>query len=634
MVYLRYMTPLFLTFTVLCLIPFSQAIIQLPFPVHEPEHTDLWVHCFSQRAMVYFGLQDYKNCIVDLDEALQYTEDTGLKILLVWHKNACIKALAESKDTSTKSEEIQVHIDLSSKNELLEGVSDDIELMVHPVKGRTIRAKRDLKVGTLVTAQPAFVVWLHPSLYHLHCNHCLKALYGKCIPCQGCPEVRYCSWECSAKAWKMYHSRECEYLSFLRNMVFGLMGIRFMTILGIDNLINDYISGPKNYKWEGEHFGDDLRTMTSLVSEMQHKDAEFEWDIIVDSLMMAVYAERMGLIKRDDEHYYKFCTLVRRTTVEILLNCFHVYEESITRSELHGILLVDPDYSDIGFAVYSSSSMFSHSCDCNANRFFIGSTIYIHLSKDVASSEEITIDYGADTYHNSSHYRKTFLKNSFGFECHCHACADQVENVHYGLRCPNCKGTIINDASVDYSNYCMTCGKKNIEIKSLLDKVKSGDGFYKKGEKYYHREDYSKAKRCFKKSLRIYNRMYSTQTSTRDVHLLLSSCYLKQERYTKACHHAQLAVQIQEVMTTKKSFDYINYSLKFLNCKLKVYDDQVIKSREDLDEIVAIFKDVLGLIEMMIQREVKIMTKSHIKQLMGIPNLEEGLLKRIKETSQ
>ncbi|RWS13201.1 SET and MYND domain-containing protein 4-like protein [Dinothrombium tinctorium] len=594
---------------------YSQTILLLPFPDESKDDTDssdLWVHCFVQRAVLYFQMKQFLNCVFDLEQAIKHTLDNSLKVLLLCYRFYCIKM-------SKSESENQVKIELQSENDLLDGASAFVNLKDTSNKGRVIVANRNLPIGSLVVSQPAFVSWLRPIYYDQYCNHCLHLLNKRCIPCRKCADVRYCSWNCSENAWNEYHKYECSHVPTIKNLVFGTMALRTMIKLGTDNVMN-YLSHSKPSDWEKTKLGDNLPTIFSLVSEMQTKDNDFEFEITIGAMIMAAVAEEMRIIKRSNANYYSFCSLLRKFILQTLLNCFYIYEESIKQSDF-GILAVESDYKDIGFGIYSTASMFSHSCDCNANRVFVGSHIHIHTNREIKANEEITIDYGADVYHNSYKYRSTFLKNSFGFYCQCDSCSDKLENIHFALRCPICEGLVILDKlnENDTSNYCMTCEAQNVNVKPLLENISSADSYLKKSEKHIHKSNVSKAKGYLKKAIKIYDKCYVTDVALKDCHSLLSACYLNQKRYNRAFLHCLQALKLQEIVTSKNSFDYLHIYLNLMFIAAKESEEKRQILLEDNKLFVQdCFREISDIFQNLISREVKITNSLNLKYLSDI----------------
>ncbi|RWS00766.1 SET and MYND domain-containing protein 4-like protein [Dinothrombium tinctorium] len=187
---------------------YSQTILLLPFPDESKDDTDssdLWVHCFVQRAVLYFQMKQFLNYVFDLEQAIKHTHDNSLKVLLLCYRFYYdASAFVNLKNTSNK--------------------------------GRVIVANRNLPIGSLVVSQPAFVSWLRPTYYDQYCNHCLNLLNNGCIPCRKCADMRYCSWNCSENAWNEYHKYECSHVPTIKNLAFEVCISH--NELGTDNVMN------------------------------------------------------------------------------------------------------------------------------------------------------------------------------------------------------------------------------------------------------------------------------------------------------------------------------------------------------------------------------------------------------------
>ncbi|RWS25928.1 SET and MYND domain-containing protein 4-like protein, partial [Leptotrombidium deliense] len=512
------------------LVFYTESILLLPFPKSPTSADELWAQCFLHRALTYFRLQMYKASVTDFDQAINHTADNRQKVFLIVFKAYALQLLKLNDD----SNDTELDFQLTSTNEHMRCTISEVDIVKHPQKGRTIITKQELKTGKLLIVEPAVVAWLRPSFYDAYCNHCLQKLNKRCFPCQSCSDVRYCSWKCSETAWKSYHSVECKFGPTLKFMVFGTLGLRLMIMYGIDNVINYFQKKEQHDSVANGKLDANLETMMSLVGEMQIPDHKFEFEVIIGVAVVTKIAECMGLIKESSPFLLRFAATLKRCVMKVLLNCFYTYDEQLKKS--NGFVIADYEFEEVGFCVYASASMFSHSCNCNANRSFNGSTIYVYANREIGENSEVTVDYGTDIFHNAYEYRRAFLISSFGFKCGCESCLIVTDNVPFALRCPQCDGPVIMNytSKKDKSNRCISCGDINLKMKPSEKILDSGDSYYRKAERRIDKEEWSEAKSYLKKCIARYSEVYYSKVPLRHAHEMLCLCYENMSRYSRA----------------------------------------------------------------------------------------------------
>ncbi|XP_052755175.1 histone-lysine N-methyltransferase SMYD3-like [Galleria mellonella] len=83
-----------------------------------------------------------------------------------------------------------------------------------------IVAKTDIKVGTVLALEKAFVVSPCPfddaGSNYTTCSYCLKMSLNL-FPCEGCTLALFCSKQCNELCLKEYHNTECHVAGFVKN---------------------------------------------------------------------------------------------------------------------------------------------------------------------------------------------------------------------------------------------------------------------------------------------------------------------------------------------------------------------------------------------------------------------------------
>ena len=79
-------------------------------------------------------------------------------------------------------------------------ITDGVEVMYTPERGRYLVASRDIDVGECITHEEAIVSYVKMNCSLSHCYNCQKDTRIRPIPCDRCAAVVFCSFECQADA--------------------------------------------------------------------------------------------------------------------------------------------------------------------------------------------------------------------------------------------------------------------------------------------------------------------------------------------------------------------------------------------------------------------------------------------------
>ncbi|XP_078486328.1 protein-lysine N-methyltransferase SMYD4-like [Ciona intestinalis] len=99
----------------------------------------------------------------------------------------------------------------------------------------------------------------------------------------------------------------------------------------------------------------------------------------------------------------------------------------------------------VASAFFPTMSMMNHSCDCNTDALFNGSTVTFRSNQFIPVGTEITHCYGPSVFHSSFEERQKTLKENYSFDCDCTPCAihksgnTDKEALHTQLRALKCK---------------------------------------------------------------------------------------------------------------------------------------------------------------------------------------------------
>ncbi|XP_034188583.1 protein-lysine N-methyltransferase SMYD4 isoform X1 [Osmia lignaria lignaria] len=96
--------------------------------------------------------------------------------------------------------------------------SDGVSIAFSEKYGRHLVATKEFKPGDIVTIEDPYACILYAQCYYTHCHQCLARCYNL-IPCTKCPVAQYCSETCRKLAWEMAHQIECPILAIVGNLL-------------------------------------------------------------------------------------------------------------------------------------------------------------------------------------------------------------------------------------------------------------------------------------------------------------------------------------------------------------------------------------------------------------------------------
>ena len=95
------------------------------------------------------------------------------------------------------------------------GISEHVELLRNPEKGRYAVAREEIPIGAVIVEEASNYYLLNPDdpdLVLEFCRHCFQSIASdsQSIPCTGCSSVMFCSTTCRSASLEGVHKYECE----------------------------------------------------------------------------------------------------------------------------------------------------------------------------------------------------------------------------------------------------------------------------------------------------------------------------------------------------------------------------------------------------------------------------------------
>ena len=355
------------------------------------------------------------------------------------------------------------------RHKVFRSLSAKCDVVYTEEQGRYIVAREEVLPGDVVLVEAPYASVLLPDQYPNHCHHCL-APFQAAIPCTTCPLARYCGHECRQAAWTAYHRQECTSLALIHQSglgKFGHLAVRTLTKSGLaallefrDKLVSaGAVSDPvllgtsDNGLYEEHSYSaiyhlvthdkdratNDLfrRTLMAIFLIKCLERSELFTKNPAVSAYLSRQQDGVGSSPADNlEASLEKLDLSRSDPVLPLdLEAFFaglvLSHMQLLPCNAHEVpeLLLDPSSvamsvpAEIGAAIYSTLSLFNHSCDPAVNRNFYGATCVVRAIKLIRPGEEVSDNYGAVYAMQSREERHEKLGPQYYFSCGCVPCS-------------------------------------------------------------------------------------------------------------------------------------------------------------------------------------------------------------------
>ena len=137
------------------------------------------------------------------------------------------------------------------------------------------------------------------------------------------------------------------------------------------------------------------------------------------------------------------------------LQSFPCNAHEISELQLDKDFVAESLSTEIGAGIYSTLSLFNHSCDPVATRHFDGSTCLVRAIRPVRRGAEVTDNYGTVFAVQDRDDRREKLQTQYYFECQCVAC---VSNWPLYLEIPHDKPVLACSACLSaLPDACKAC---------------------------------------------------------------------------------------------------------------------------------------------------------------------------------
>ncbi|XP_038860967.1 SET and MYND domain-containing protein 4 isoform X1 [Salvelinus namaycush] len=201
--------------------------------------------CYANRSAALFHLQHYRECLEDIDRALNHGYPSHLKHKLQDRQAQCLNHFPNgteglnttkqgaghqaegvcNRTNSTKPNPKSPNSQQQNGRSPVSCLSPGLSVCFSPEKGRHLVATKGIAAGDVILEDRAYSCVLIPGMggerreeteeagrvfgTEVRCCHqCLGETVSP-VPCEGCSYARYCSEGCRRGAWERHHRWEC-----------------------------------------------------------------------------------------------------------------------------------------------------------------------------------------------------------------------------------------------------------------------------------------------------------------------------------------------------------------------------------------------------------------------------------------
>lgn len=352
-----------------------------------------------------------------------------------------------------------------------------------PKTGRGMTSSDDIPEATLIHREEPYAAIMLKNFRATHCHFCFNELPPDTVPCLLCTIPLYCSENCGLQASGLVLRK------FARNET------------GFDDVPGDLL----------EHFSavtsENLSALSLGFHEHRHECQGAHWpsvlptDIVLAGRMLM---KSMQSIEKSGEESNQLCYHYERLPPEeklqihiysiVLINCLQFFRSSspqfkreslskvvihISQIKVNSMAIVRIKSIDVpqplnqsgvptpsrgvtstfeqvrvGEAIYSSGSLFNHSCLPNIHAYFLSRKLFIRATENIVRWTPLELSYGPQIGQQVCVHRQHFLEDKYSFRCMCHCCSEinLPDLVLNAFRCskPNCSGVVLDRSILEY----------------------------------------------------------------------------------------------------------------------------------------------------------------------------------------
>ncbi|XP_003487532.1 SET and MYND domain-containing protein 4 [Bombus impatiens] len=511
----------------------------------------------ERRARCLLGLKRHDEAVLAFRNALQALDTAKLSLDKKQKLEADIRLmlavidkgnrLAQKTSKIPQKEEIRkpkkTTLKIEDCNPLYPSCSKAVEIKDEGGNiGRHAVATKDIEPGeTLVIEKPHCAVLL--AEYRLsNCHHCFAKIFVP-IPtsCDTCNFVAYCSIPCRNKDAEI-HKNECMILPslwFSETSVNCFLALKAIVQKPFEELLalKDKLKATKGRfetSTQRPRRHDDFEAIYGLITHEEERTSEdlFHRTYIATWLLRLLKRnpyfpewvktpDSAEAIPSDGELYIG--SLILHNLMLIQFNAHEISELAVPKGSN---ILAKAKSKFIGGGVYSTVSLFNHSCNPGIIRYFIGTTMVVRAIRTIPAGEEISENYGPIFTTTPEAERKRKLRVQYWFDCNCEACTahwptlEEIDPTILRFKCETGKecGNVL-PIKADTNEFMIRCSKcgKNTNIFKGLKALQDTDAIFRTASRNLEEGKHQEALKSYLEILKLLDETLALPI--RDYHL-------------------------------------------------------------------------------------------------------------------
>lgn len=371
--------------------------------LYAPKDSRAMKLAYSNRSALLHKVKAYNACLNDIDtcfslgcpldiiEKLRTRKE--LAISRVWAEN-----LAMSANKTTFVEEF---FELNEqRNPQIPCASMKVGVIVENDVPKIV-ATTDIKIGTVIALERAFVNINDPSNARFSCYYCSK-MHLNLIPCDGCCYVLFCGVTCREKCMTEYHGVECHIIGMLNNLTPGTwLKLALIAVLKMKQMCESW---PELI--EASHNMGMSRIKTSSINEIYDSNNKFAllsmtdkrhflhgviYNISTNCAFIVYYLEKvLGFYPQQPEERNEAKRAVARL---LMFMSLHTTTCLVVPSALVKTQEKTDFYDEPNFGWFSFIGKLKHSCDANVLVVAINNNAGLVAQKAIKRGTELSVSY-------------------------------------------------------------------------------------------------------------------------------------------------------------------------------------------------------------------------------------------------
>ena len=427
--------------------------------------SDSYVKCLGNKSAVLFEMHEYDKAatVIQFIKSLDYDFEKDYSEKLDKRLAAC---MAKTQNVvSSVQDGVEVNSLFGSRK---------ISTITESGMGRSVVASESFVPNEKVLCVEPFAAVLGYDSWSTYCYTCF--IYNAdsiIVPCEGCPEVQYCSLKCRNDD-KVHQTVECQQIDEIKDL--GLMHLTIRVLYKISNESAMFINSQLEL---------DLKEVSSqLPLDSPEKDVlELHQISKVKSVLLEESLDSPAKIVKSFPQFSttnldKIEVLLATVTSQLVNNASTIINHSLTLGN-----------SPIGSGIYPQIALMNHSCYSNTMCLFNGKVATVKTTQAIPAHQQLFNSYGCDFENHDKAERQERLFSQYDFLCLCQPCKEDWTR-DATVRSAVCQACL---ASISITLSTATCSNCDTSLALILEKMQMLEERYNLAYDLYQKKSYQAA---------------------------------------------------------------------------------------------------------------------------------------------